>query len=328
MTLASEPVVEILETSDAAAPVSMASPASLYAKWEAGAWSASAMTFDRDRDRWRAIPEFVRGQLAVVLDQLLTGETCVTHTLTPLIDHAPTDDMRIYLVTQLADEARHVRFFERYAETVLAPAGVDLTGDDAYGEAFATLLEARTSAVRTAGGTLEAWAAGLAPYQLVTEGILASTALRSTLQTVRRGELLPDLADGMTLVARDESRHVQFGIGAAQFLVDRGAGDAVFGSFLTALPAATRVLVDPMRHIDLPDSPALRAFTLRLRADQLIFARKKMRRVLTAAGGAHLIDDACRTWDDALATQLAAYEERFDTAYPIDLTTLTGGTRV
>ena len=51
------------------------------------------------------------------LSSFFIGEQRVTDELGPMICAAPTEDMKIFLSTQIADEARHVRFFDRfYAE--------------------------------------------------------------------------------------------------------------------------------------------------------------------------------------------------------------------
>ena len=51
------------------------------------------------------------------LSSFFIGEQKVTEELGPMMRAAPTEDMRVFLSTQIADEARHVRFFDRfYAE--------------------------------------------------------------------------------------------------------------------------------------------------------------------------------------------------------------------
>ena len=51
------------------------------------------------------------------LSSFFIGEQKVTEELGPMMRAAPTEDMQVFLATQIADEARHVRFFDRfYAE--------------------------------------------------------------------------------------------------------------------------------------------------------------------------------------------------------------------
>ena len=46
------------------------------------------------------------------------GEQKVAEELGPMMRAAPTEEMRIFLCTQIADEARHVRFFNRFYDEV------------------------------------------------------------------------------------------------------------------------------------------------------------------------------------------------------------------
>jgi len=312
-------LAEILDLVEPERAVTVAAPLTLYDRWEAAPWSVSEINPASDLPRWRELPEFLRCQLRAVLEELGTGEACVTETLTPLLDRAPNHDMRIYLATQIADEARHVRFFGAYQRDVTADADAaanDTSPEDSFARHFEPLLRRRTAAVREATADPGAWCEGLAPYHLVTEGILAATALRSTLQIVRRDDLLPALADGLVHIARDESRHVQFGVGAAQHAIAEGHGDRLFAAYLDALPACCRVLVDPEERVQLPELAGAAHFQRRRIAGQVAFARTKMRRVLSAIGGRHLLAEAERVWDHEIAAAAGKYRERFGADHP------------
>src|SRR6266849_6986749 len=54
-----------------------------------------------------------------VLSAFFQGEACVTDTLAPYITAMPDEEMRIFLTTQLVDEARHTVFFARCFKEVL-----------------------------------------------------------------------------------------------------------------------------------------------------------------------------------------------------------------
>ena len=58
------------------------------------------------------------------LSAFFIGEQKVTDELGPIMRAAPTEEMRIFLSTQIADEARHVRFFERFYDEVGILEGV------------------------------------------------------------------------------------------------------------------------------------------------------------------------------------------------------------
>ena len=52
------------------------------------------------------------------LSSFFIGEQKVTDELGPMMRAAPTEDMQVFLSTQIADEARHVRFFDRFYSEV------------------------------------------------------------------------------------------------------------------------------------------------------------------------------------------------------------------
>ena len=53
------------------------------------------------------------------LSSFFLGEERVTTELLPFAIAAPTDDQRIFLASQIADEARHCVFFDRFYREVL-----------------------------------------------------------------------------------------------------------------------------------------------------------------------------------------------------------------
>ena len=52
------------------------------------------------------------------LSSFFIGEQRVADELGPMMRAAPTEEMRIFLCTQIADEARHVAFFNRFYDEV------------------------------------------------------------------------------------------------------------------------------------------------------------------------------------------------------------------
>ncbi|KUJ69161.1 hypothetical protein ACZ90_12415 [Streptomyces albus subsp. albus] len=296
----------------------------LYERWEKQQWSVRDVAVERDAAGWRELRPFARHELLSALAELEVGEVCVTQTLSSLVDHAPTEDDRIYLCTQLADEGRHVRFFQDYLEHA---AGVDLTDPQdgkaleqaaAYGQLFEPELRRATAAAREASGGAEAWYRALTYYHLITEGVLAATALRTTRALARRFSLKA-LDEGLTNVTRDETRHVTFGLTAARAGVRGAFREAVADSYLTGVELAARVMVAPDRRTV---SPRLRA-ALTARAAQLTgqwtMARDRMLRQLGQIGLAELGEEAGRRWDAGRERALDEYRERWGTEHPVRL---------
>src|SRR5213083_3617180 len=91
----------------------------LYELWERQQWATQDLDFTQDRIDWheRIDPE-ERFQRMYGLSAFFIGEQRVTEERGPIMRAAPTEEMRIFLLTQIADEARHVRFFNRFYEEV------------------------------------------------------------------------------------------------------------------------------------------------------------------------------------------------------------------
>ena len=115
-----------LETSDPALQESadrgeakLLSYTQLYELWERQQWATQDLDFSRDRIDWheRIEPE-ERFQRMYGLSAFFIGEQRVTDELGPIMRACPTEEQRIFLSTQIADEARHVRFFNRFYEEV------------------------------------------------------------------------------------------------------------------------------------------------------------------------------------------------------------------
>src|SRR6187200_3368421 len=98
----------------------------LYELWERQQWATQDLDFSRDRIDWheRIEPE-ERFQRMYGLSAFFIGEQRVTDELGPIMRAAPTEEQRIFLSTQIADEARHVRFFNRFYEEVGVVDGAD-----------------------------------------------------------------------------------------------------------------------------------------------------------------------------------------------------------
>ena len=134
--------------------------------------------------------------------------------------------MRIFLCTQIADEARHVAFFDRfYAEVgVLESDNLqDRLEENAqyinreFGVLFDEMLHARVDRLAVEPEDLETLVEAVTIYHMVIEGMLALTGQHFIMDFNERMGTLPGFVEGFTQVARDEHRHVAFG---ARFLRD------------------------------------------------------------------------------------------------------------
>jgi ribonucleoside-diphosphate reductase beta chain len=183
------------------------------------------------------------------------GEECVTATLAPWIDSAPTEEMQIFLSTQIADEARHTVFFDRFFEEVVGAKG-DLKAklewsrprvSPGFEKVFYEMLPAVAKEVRDNPGDPVMFARGVAMYHIMLEGTLAVPGQKYILAFCRDKQTLPGFRQGFTAVARDESRHVGAGVRILQELIrmDPDSIDAVQQLIREVLPYATQQFQPP-----------------------------------------------------------------------------------
>jgi ribonucleoside-diphosphate reductase beta chain len=228
--------------------------AELYALWERQHWATQDLDFTQDRIDWHErIDPQERFERMYGLSSFFIGEQRVTSELGPMMRAAPTEDMRIFLSTQIADEARHVAFFDRfYSEVgVLEADGLDErlaeTSQHVNPEftvLFDELLKGRVDRLAAEPEDLECLVEAVTIYHMVIEGMLALTGQHFIIDYNERAGTLPAFVEGFTNVARDEHRHVAFG---ARFLRDMAREsprhqDAIRRTLAEIAPVADGVL--------------------------------------------------------------------------------------
>ena len=228
----------------------------LYELWERQQWLTQELDFSRDREDWHGFPEDERFQRMYGLSSFFIGEQKVTDELGPMMRAAPTEDMRIFLSTQIADEARHVRFFDRFYSEVGVLESSTLSDrltetskhlNPAFNTLFDDMLGSRVKRLAAEPTDLEALVEAVTLYHMVIEGMLALTGQHFIIDFNEREGTLPGFVQGFNLVARDEHRHVAFG---ARFLRDvvteRPEHKQVIQRTLEeALPVTDKVLSPP-----------------------------------------------------------------------------------
>jgi ribonucleoside-diphosphate reductase beta chain len=87
----------------------------LYLLWERQQWRTQDLDFTQDRIDWHErIDAEERYARMYGLSSFFVGEQRVAAELGPMMRAMPDEDARIFLCTQIADEARHVAFFDRF----------------------------------------------------------------------------------------------------------------------------------------------------------------------------------------------------------------------
>src|SRR5262245_1683653 len=185
------------------------------------------------------------------LSAFFCGEQRVAAELGPIMRAVPDEDMRIFLCTQIADEARHVQFFNRFYEAVGVLEADTLQGrldetsehlNPEFGELFDELLHDRVDRLATHPDDLETLVEAITIYHMVAEGMLALTGQHFIIDYNERAGTLPGFVQGFTLVARDEHRHVAFGARFLRDMAREGHGGAIHRALAEAGPLAEAVL--------------------------------------------------------------------------------------
>jgi len=198
----------------------------LYHRWERQQWAVSDLDFGHDRERWQQATEFEKEATLWSRRLFFNGEERVTATLAPFVWAAPKPEIEIFLSTQMVDEARHTLFFDRWWREVVGTDAVDLKEileqirpdtNAGYNELFYDRLPGVAQRMASNPADLDAFIEGVTIYHIVVEATLALTGQRFELESLRE-EGLTHLGyyQGFTAVARDESRHVNFGIKVLQ----------------------------------------------------------------------------------------------------------------
>jgi ribonucleoside-diphosphate reductase beta chain len=245
------------EAADRTADIKLLDYGELYDLWERQQWQTQEIDFSQDREDWeQRIPAEERFQRMYGLSSFFIGEQKVAEELGPIMRAAPTEDQKIFLCTQIADEARHVRFFERFYREVgvlesdelsemLAETSAHLNAD--FGRLFDEMLGRRTERLSREPEDTEVMVEAVTLYHMVIEGMLALTGQHFIMEYNERENTLPGFVEGFGNVARDEHRHVAFG---SVFLREKAHEDeryktAIRRTLEESLPAADGVFSPP-----------------------------------------------------------------------------------
>jgi ribonucleoside-diphosphate reductase beta chain len=204
----------------------------LYKLWERQQWRTQDLDFTQDRIDWHErIDAEERYARMYGLSAFFIGEQKVAAELGPMMRAMADEDARIFLCTQIADEARHVAFFDRFyaevgvLESDTLQARLDETSahlTDDYHTLFDEMLRTRVDRLARDPDDAETLVEAVTLYHMVIEGMLALTGQHFIIDYNERMGTLPAFVDGFTKIARDEHRHVAFG---ARYLRDMAAAD-------------------------------------------------------------------------------------------------------
>jgi ribonucleoside-diphosphate reductase beta chain len=228
----------------------------LYALWERQNWKATELDFTVDKEQWVTTPREAQESTIWSLGSFYVGEERVTADLAPFLLAAPTGEIELFLATQLADEARHAAFFDRFGAEVMCLSADDFRGRmrevekillSPWREVFDDGLRGVSKRIQAKPDDIDLFVEGIATYHMVVEGFLAVTGQTLIRDYMLEHSMYPAFCEGFGLVERDEHRHVAFGV---RFLRDAIEEDSrhretVERVVLDLAPKAAYVFVPP-----------------------------------------------------------------------------------
>jgi len=200
-------------------------PLDLYARYLKQRWNVYELDFSQDAIDWHEkMTEEERDAFINIASGFHHGERQVEVDLVPFM-MSGSEDEKIFISSQIEDEARHTVFFDRFYKEVVGVPGETIMEvlDNSYQwltETFVGpfgLLAYLADDLRQNPDDPHRRVKYSALYHLWIEGVLALVVMKITLGFGRDRAFLPAYYTGFTATCRDEARHVQFGM---RFLYD------------------------------------------------------------------------------------------------------------
>ena len=188
-----------------------------------GTWDPMAIDLSADREAWRGFEPLAMDSALRNLALFQAGEEGVTLDLLPLIMNVAKRgwiEDEIYLTSFLWEEAKHCEFFRHWLDEVAGgPKDLEQYITPSYRTLFYEELPAALGALANDDSNAALVRAAVT-YNMIIEGVLAETGyygFRKSMELDTPQGHLHGLLEGVTLIARDESRHIRYGV----YLIDR-----------------------------------------------------------------------------------------------------------
>lgn len=202
------------------AEIQLNDPQTLYRRWEDSQWSPFAIDLGRDREQWGAMVEADRALIYWALSSLMVAEERITTKFSGLVGAHGSEEEATFLSTQQVDEARHMQFYARFRDEVIASPELIATHvarareqvSPAFRRIFDEALVRAHEALVTAPGDLAAKVRFVTIYHLILESTLGLTSFRFITGYLEGQDLLPGFVDGYSRIHHDETRHIGYGV--------------------------------------------------------------------------------------------------------------------
>lgn len=231
------------------------SPQELYKDWEQAHWAAHDIDLSRDPADWANLEEGERELLYWVLSSLMVAEERIATQFCGLVLAQDDEEEGSFLSTQLVDEVRHMQFYARFQNEVIADRSAIAThverAREVLGAPFRKVFdEALVSAherLRREPRNREAKVDFVTIYHMVIEGTLGLTASHFLLGFLRERGVLAGFVEGYSRIAADEQRHLAYGTEFLKRAVDEdpAMADVVRRRIIDLLPAVAESVSPP-----------------------------------------------------------------------------------
>ncbi len=237
------------------AEIQLNDPQTLYRRWEDSQWSPFAIELADDARQWAAMSGDDRDLIFFVLSSLMVAEERITTKFSGLVGAYASEEEATFLATQQVDEARHMQFYARFQDEVVAePAAIAAHVErartnvsDAFRHIFDEELVAAHERLVAEPANLSAKVRFVTLYHLILEGTLGLTTFKFTTDYLSGEGLLPGFVEGYSKIHHDETRHIGYGVWYLREAVrdHSAAGDAVRETLRDLLPSVAASLAPP-----------------------------------------------------------------------------------
>jgi ribonucleoside-diphosphate reductase beta chain len=195
-------------------------PQTLYRRWEDQQWSPFTVDLTADREQWAAMDGAQRELIHFALSSLMVAEERITTKFAGLVAAEAPEEETTFLATQQVDEARHMQFYARFQDEVVAEPGAIAAHvgrareqvSDSFRHIFDEVLVEAHRRLLAEPADLAAKVRFVTLYHLILESTLGLTSFHFVTEYLRAEGLLPGFVEGYSLIHHDETRHIGYGI--------------------------------------------------------------------------------------------------------------------
>jgi ribonucleoside-diphosphate reductase beta chain len=232
-------------------------PQVLYRHWEDEQWSPFAVDLSADGAQWAEMAGEDRSLILWALSSLMVAEERITTKFSGLVGAYGTEEEATFLATQQVDEARHMQFYARFQDEVIAdPQAIGTHVERARAQLSPSFFEIFDVALVKAHERLVARPSDegakvdfVTTYHMVIEGTLGLTAFNFIVRYLERESLLPGFVEGYSKIHHDEQRHIGYGTWFLREAVREtpALAEDVRRTLRSLLPAVADALAPPDR---------------------------------------------------------------------------------